>query len=224
MEFFTKKSKMEVEKITPTPIQIGRNDYYITKILRLKNGVVNVATKDNKQVDFDENGKIFCPISNNAPAYSNIVYLEYLPFEKNRWNAAIANKQFNDYINKDFYYSLFNDLLSKFDSEIYVIINEFGWGCYTFDKDKKYQGLFTFYDTGYGYKNCQISYKNYSNSDMDAQKNVLRMKKNELVDAQAFYDAPLRRLESAKMNLKLYEQKVAEDNQEFNKKWGYLLK
>jgi len=221
MKIFTKKTQIEVEKINPEPTKIGKNDYYVTKILQLKNGVVNIATKENRMIDFDENGKSFCPLSNNIPAYSEIVHLEYLPIDQIRWKAAIANKQPNEYYNKDMYYSMFNDLLKKFEGEIYVILYDFG-GCYTFDKDKKFQGLFTFYNTGYGYKNCQISYKNYSNSDMDNHKIVLKIKQQNLINAQGFYDAPLRRLECAKQALKTYEEEIEQYNKSFTNKWGYL--
>ena len=230
---FFKKEKIKVEKLEPVKKQMGKNDYYILKKLQFDNGIVNVCSNLNIVIDFDSDGKMSSKMVERTVEHFGIVELEYIPFTAkmldNLSHPIITHSQgheiiqssLNEITSKNWFYSLFTVLLDKFKNEIYVLIY-WGYGCYVFDKNRKYQGLYTFYNTGFGYKNCQVSIDRIIDEMQNKQRIKLKDRKKNLQDAQDFYDMPLRRLEGAKASLKQTEINIEEENKNFNDKWGYL--
>jgi hypothetical protein len=231
------KRKRKQLTIDESAIQhIAQPEFYIVNKLKLKNGIVNVCEATLHRIDFDKDGKYMGaetkPLENHfgevelnffwCPNYTK--YIDSIRNKKSKNTESFYTNQpthINAATSSKWYYSLFNALLNKFPDEIYVVC--VSYGCYAFDKNKVYQGLYTFVDTGFGYLNCQIPVYELQQEYADEKDRLwLKERKNRLDQAQAAYDAPRLRLEAAKAAYEASEKEMKEKNKKYNKTWGYL--
>ena len=208
---------------------IQQPEHFIVNRVQVKNGLVHVCSPSNyNPIEFNEEGKHKKnPIINNTyilPTYGEVNlnffavdygdYLTGLQRSARGLNKNTATSKLN-------YFSLFNAVLNKYSNEIYVVI--VNCGCHVFDSKMKYQGLFTFFDTGHGYLNCQIPVMQLQEEMLEERhRQELKRYKNNLDQAQAIFDAPLLRLEAAKVSYDTAQKDIEDKSKNFNKEWKYL--
>ena len=207
----------EIEKKQP-----GDKTYYILQKLQYDDGIVNIVQYKipNRWYKFNPNGRMVIANDIEYTDYHGTIELESLPiFFEYRSGLEFLN----DDIRQNGYWELWEMLLKKFGGgkEIYVTIKNGSSQCW--DKDLNFKGCFTQYNTGYGFKNCQVDPEPFYKKVL-FYKDIARQKiKNILDKAQYEYDAPLRKLEAAKAMYNSYKEKYDKDIEEINKKWSIVL-
>jgi hypothetical protein len=194
---------------------------YITGKINVDNGVVNICEKKYEYpTNFDENGKTICwdGFPTKKTTHMGEIELNYLfdvdyEFDRSKKNETTTT-------NKG-YLSLFEAVLSKFPDEIYVILDL--EGVLAFDSDQKFQGYFSFFNTGYGDLNCEVplyqmirdKIVKIHNTKVNISKKRLEMSERRAEVAQQEFENNASRL----VNL-IQRNKTEYDN--FVEKWDYL--
>jgi hypothetical protein len=230
------KRQKKVLTFEERQLNIAQPEFYIMEKLKLKYGIVNVCEPTPHRIEFDKDGRKMgaasIPSQNHfgevdlnffwCPNYEQ--YIDGIRKKKSKITESFYTNvapHINAATSSKWYYSLFNALLNKFADEIYVVC--VSYGCYAFDKNKVYQGLYTFIDTGFGYLNCEIPVYELHQEYIDEKNRLwLKDRKNRLDQAQAAYDAPRLRLEAAKAAYEAAEKEMKEKNKKYNKLWEYL--
>jgi hypothetical protein len=206
---------------------------YITSRLDGNDGVVNICQRDiTSPIRFNNDGRISGGIVNinyndkhlgeielhyiDAP-YKK--YLDQLKHVEGQFGAISGN--INPTTSKQGYFSLFEALLKKFPDEIYVLI-DYG-GCYCFDNKKKFQGIFTFYNTGLGYLKCEIPIYKLAKKRGEFYNGMhLQGKINNLNHLQRQVEHYTKFLEENKIAVEAYKNYLETETKNLKKDFGYL--
>jgi hypothetical protein len=206
----------------------------ITDKLKGNDGVVNICQRNGETTTtFDNNGRNMGGIVNApSPNHYGEIELKYIVPEYDdylntkikcdgQFKAIDDNK--NPTTSNRGYFSLFDALLKKFPGEIYVLL-AYG-GCYCFDKNKNLQGLFTFYNTGFGYLNCEVPLYQFAKEQIEQlNKKALKYQQNHLEYLKKQQEVVNRNVEEQKLVVEAMQQSDKKEIQTFTKEWGYLKK
>ena len=214
--------------------QKGLNVWYIHEKMHFENGTVTIILNNETESYplFFEDGRLDKFYGGEFRHLETIELSDYIKYPIGL-SSNYPSPNNDKFIQKNnYYFSFFNEILPNFGNEIFTYFKD-GY-LYIWDNNKQFKGAYIVYfytdnvlNPKGGYMlDERFAYTLINPMDTNLFNDIqikLRLARNEMAQAQNFYDQPRIRLENAKKNLKLLEEASKTEQKEFIKKWEYLI-